>query len=375
MLRPYLEQLTEAEGVKVEPAVFPLVVRAGGGSARDSLSVLDQLIAGAGPEGVSYARAVALLGVTDAALIDEMCDALAAGDGAAAYGTIDRVAEAGHDPRRFATDLLERLRDLIVLQQVPDAAAKGLIDGPSDQIERMTAQAQRLGPATLSRCADIVHNGLVEMRGTTAPRLLLELICARMLLPGADDSTGGLLQRLERMERRLTLAGDPGPSAAAGPAPVTDPAPVRPAPAPATSQVPTTAGQAPESAPAPGRLNRIRAGGGTVTGPPGGAAGGGDARSGHPRSGGSRRRHPGCAGRRRRTPGLGRRRRHDQSQQQGVRRPGTGRGGPGPRRRHPGADGQVVGARPDGGQPGRGPHRRYLPGVRRALADPLRGGR
>ncbi|MFD0820386.1 DNA polymerase III subunit gamma and tau, partial [Micromonospora zhanjiangensis] len=207
VLRPYLEQLCAAEGVKVESAVFPLVVRAGGGSARDSLSVLDQLIAGAGPEGVSYARAVALLGVTDSALIDEMRDALAAGDGAAAYATVDRVAEAGHDPRRFASDLLERLRDLIVLQQVPDAATKGLIDGPPDQIERMTAQAQRLGPATLSRCADIVHNGLVDMRGTTAPRLLLELICARMLLPGAEDSTTGLLQRLERMERRLTLGG------------------------------------------------------------------------------------------------------------------------------------------------------------------------
>ncbi|MBC8990726.1 DNA polymerase III subunit gamma and tau [Micromonospora chalcea] len=214
VLRPYLEQLCEAEGVTVDPAVFPLVVRAGGGSARDSLSVLDQLIAGAGPEGVGYARAAALLGVTDSALIDEMCDALAAGDGAAAYATVDRVAEAGHDPRRFASDLLERLRDLIVLQQVPDAAAKGLIDGPADQIERMAAQAQRLGPATLSRCADIVHNGLVEMRGTTAPRLLLELICARMLLPGADDSSGGLLQRLERMERRLTLGGvEPSPSA------------------------------------------------------------------------------------------------------------------------------------------------------------------
>ncbi|MBB5110340.1 DNA polymerase-3 subunit gamma/tau [Micromonospora echinospora] len=230
VLRPYLEQLCEAEGVTVDPAVFPLVVRAGGGSARDSLSVLDQLIAGAGPEGVGYARAAALLGVTDSALIDEMCDALAAGDGAAAYATVDRVAEAGHDPRRFASDLLERLRDLIVLQQVPDAAAKGLIDGPADQIERMAAQAQRLGPATLSRCADIVHNGLVEMRGTTAPRLLLELICARMLLPGADDSSGGLLQRLERMERRLTLGGAELPPAAADSAHPTPTSEVRPAP-------------------------------------------------------------------------------------------------------------------------------------------------
>ncbi|MEV0720413.1 DNA polymerase III subunit gamma and tau, partial [Asanoa sp. NPDC050611] len=226
VLRPYLEQLAEAENVKIEPAVFPLVVRAGGGSGRDTLSVLDQLIAGAGPEGVSYARAVALLGVTDAALIDEMCDALAAGDGAAAYATIDRVAEAGHDPRRFASDLLERLRDLIVMQQVPEAAAKGLIDGPADQLERMTAQAQRLGPATLSRSADIVHNGLIEMRGTTAPRLLLELITARMLLPAGDE--GGLMQRVERMERRLARAaagefeddfsGPAGPADDSGPA-------------------------------------------------------------------------------------------------------------------------------------------------------------
>ncbi|WFE37289.1 DNA polymerase III subunit gamma and tau [Micromonospora sp. WMMD998] len=254
VVRPYLEQLCEAEGVTVEPAVFPLVVRAGGGSMRDSLSVLDQLIAGAGPEGVDYARAAALLGVTDAALIDEMCDALAAGDGAAAYATVDRVAEAGHDSRRFASDLLERLRDLIVLQQVPDAAARGLIDGPADQIERMAAQAQRLGPATLSRCADIVHNGLVEMRGTTAPRLLLELICARMLLPGADDSSAGLLQRLERMERRLTLGGVEPPPAAAGSAPATPTQEVRPpAPAPGAAAAavhPSTAGT-PAAADAP----------------------------------------------------------------------------------------------------------------------------
>ncbi|GGN74072.1 hypothetical protein GCM10010112_43850 [Actinoplanes lobatus] len=217
VLRPYLQQLTDAEGVTVEPSVFPLVVRAGGGSARDSLSILDQLIAGSGPEGVTYHRAVALLGVTDATLIDEMCDALATGDGAAAYATIDRVAEAGHEPRRFASDLLERLRDLIILQQVPDAVAKGLIDGPADQLEAMAGQADRLGAATLSRCADILHSGLVDMRGTTAPRLLLELLTARMLLPGAEASSSALLQRLERLERGVTLA--PSASiAASGPA-------------------------------------------------------------------------------------------------------------------------------------------------------------
>jgi DNA polymerase III subunit gamma/tau len=195
-------------------------------------------------------------------LIDGMCDALAAGDGAAAYATIDRVAEAGHDARRFAADLLERFRDLIVMQQVPDSVAKGLIDGPADQIERMTGQAGRLGPATLSRCADIVHTGLVEMRGTTAPRLLLELITARMLLPGADDTTGALLQRLERMERRLTLTDqdqdqDQGihttPVPAAPQAPTAPPSPER------TSlertppeRTPPNRGQSAEPVPEPG---------------------------------------------------------------------------------------------------------------------------
>jgi DNA polymerase-3 subunit gamma/tau len=233
VLRPYLEQLTAAEKVEVEPAVFPLVVRAGAGSARDALSVLDQLIAGAGPGGVTYSRAVALLGVTDVALIDEMCDALAADDGRGAYGVIDRVVEAGHDPRRFASDLLERLRDLIVLQQVPDAVTKGLLDAPHDQLERMGAQATQLGQATLSRFADIVNNGLTEMRGTTAPRLLLELVTARMLLPGADNSSSALLQRLERMERRLMAGGVPAApavEAAAASAPVSAPQPADPAP-------------------------------------------------------------------------------------------------------------------------------------------------
>jgi DNA polymerase-3 subunit gamma/tau len=211
VLRPYLEKLAREERVSVEPAVFPLVVRAGGGSVRDSLSVLDQLIAGAGTSGVTYARAVGLLGVTDVALIDEMTDALAAGDGAAAFATIDRVAEAGHDPRRYTSDLLERFRDLIIMQKVPDAAATGIIEAPDDQLERMTAQASRMGSATLSRLADIVHNGLTEMRGTTAPRLLLELLVARMLLPGADVAEGALLQRLERMERRLGASDSVAP--------------------------------------------------------------------------------------------------------------------------------------------------------------------
>jgi DNA polymerase III subunit gamma/tau len=264
-LRPYLEELCAREGVQVEPAVFPLVVRAGGGSARDALSVLDQLIAGAGSGGVTYARAVALLGVTDVALIDEMVDALAAGDGATVFATVDRVAEAGHDPRRFATDLLGRLRDLIVLQQVPDAASKGLLDAPEDELSRMVLQAERFGAATLSRMADLVHNGLTDMRGTTAPRLLLELICARMLLPGADDSAGALLQRLERMERRITVTaeapeildaptprkGDKRPRSEEAPPPAPKPAP-EPEPPKATPPAP----QAPPAPPAaPGALD------------------------------------------------------------------------------------------------------------------------
>ena len=204
---------------QVDPAVYPLVIRAGGGSPRDSLSVLDQLIAGAGPEGVTYPRALALLGVTDVALIDEAVDALAADDGAALFTTIDKVMEAGHDPRRFAIDLLDRLRDLILLRAVPDAGAKGLVEAPGDQLDRMQAEADRIGPATLARYAELVHEGLGEMRGATAPRLLLEVTCARMLLPSASDAESAALQRIERLERRLDVTR-PTDERAADPAPV-----------------------------------------------------------------------------------------------------------------------------------------------------------
>ncbi|MDT4920293.1 MAG: polymerase subunit gamma/tau, partial [Pseudonocardiales bacterium] len=204
----HLETVCAAEGATVEPAVLPLVVRAGGGSARDSLSILDQLLAGAGPGGVTYGSAVALLGVTDGALIDEMVDALAAGDAASVYGTVDRVVEAGHDPRRFSVDLLDRFRDLILLDAVPDAGERGLIDVPQDQLAHMGEQALRLGGGTLTRYAEIVHTALIEMRGTTAPRLVLELLCARMMLPDATDDAAAVLQRLERLERRLTAGAE-----------------------------------------------------------------------------------------------------------------------------------------------------------------------
>ncbi|MGY1651605.1 DNA polymerase III subunit gamma and tau [Geodermatophilus sp. SYSU D01119] len=206
-LRGLLEKTCAAEGVQVEPTVFPLVVRAGGGSVRDSLSILDQLLAGAGPEGVTYASAVGLLGVTDDALLDEAIDALAAQDAPGVFRAVDRVVEAGHDPRRFATDLLDRLRDLIVLDAVPEAGGNGLLDCPPDRLDLMVSQARALGSATLSRLADTVHAGLGEMRGTTAPRLLLELLCARMLLPATDGSAAATLQRLERLERRLSISG------------------------------------------------------------------------------------------------------------------------------------------------------------------------
>ena len=168
-------------------------------------------------EGITYPKAVALLGVTDAALLDEMMDALAASDGASVFGVLDKVSDAGHDPRRFGADLLQRLRDLVILQAVPEAATKGLIDAPEDQLAAMTAQADRLSPGTLTRYAEILHTGLTDMRGTTSPRLVLELLCARMLLPAASLEDGALLQRLERLERRLSIAagseGRPGSAA------------------------------------------------------------------------------------------------------------------------------------------------------------------
>jgi len=262
-LRTLLEKLCAEEKVTVEPAVFPLVIRAGGGSARDSLSMLDQLLAGAGPEGVTYQHAVALLGVTDAALLDEMVDALAAADGGSVFGAVDRVVEAGHDPRRFAADLLQRLRDLLILDAVPEAAAKGLIDSPEDQLESMQGQAERLGVATLTRLAEVMHTGLVEMRGTTSPRLVLELMCARMLLPAASTSDGALLQRLERMERRMAIAAEPaeatadrgerGERAKAGPTPPAAP------PAPAANVPEERAGRQASEAP-PARTAAARGG-------------------------------------------------------------------------------------------------------------------
>jgi DNA polymerase-3 subunit gamma/tau len=212
VLREHLEQILASEEVPYEPAVLPIVIRAGAGSVRDALSVLDQLIAGSDETGLRYDRAIALLGYTDDQLLDEVVDAFAVDDGAAVFHAIDHVVEAGHDPRRFAADLLDRLRDLIVISAVPDAAATGLIEAPPDRVEEMGKQAAAFGRPALTRAAEIISAGLVEMRGATSPRLLLELMCAQVLLPAAGADTGGLAERLDRLERRLSAAGPNAPA-------------------------------------------------------------------------------------------------------------------------------------------------------------------
>ena len=273
-MRGLIERICAQEDVVVDDAVYPLVIRAGGGSPRDTLSVLDQLLAGAEGNRVTYQRALGLLGATDVALIDEAVDALGAGDAAAVFGAVESVIDAGHDPRRFATDLLERFRDLLVLQAIPDATSRGVVDAPEDVLERMREQATRIGRATLTRYAEVVHAGLTEMRGATAPRLLLEVICARLLLPSASDTESALLQRVERIETRLDMSipqdekpqrsapvrrsepappPPPPPAAAAEPAPTPSPAavpepsrePSPPDPEPVVSEeVPVVAGSA-----------------------------------------------------------------------------------------------------------------------------------
>ncbi|MDQ0684784.1 DNA polymerase-3 subunit gamma/tau [Streptomyces achromogenes] len=229
-LREYLGEVCGQEGIPVEDGVLPLVVRSGAGSVRDSMSVMDQLLAGAGDAGVTYAMATSLLGYTESSLLDSVVEAFATGDGAAAFEVVDRIIEGGNDPRRFVADLLERLRDLVILAAVPDAAEKGLIDAPVDVIERMQAQAGVFGAAELSRAADLVNEGLTEMRGATSPRLQLELICARVMLPAAYGDERSVMARLDRIERGVQAAaqGAPvmqtAPMTAASPMPPTTPA-------------------------------------------------------------------------------------------------------------------------------------------------------
>jgi len=215
VLGTLLEKNCNQEGVKVAKGVIPLVVRASGGSVRDAQSILGQLLAGAGKEGVTYEIAVQLLGYTDGALLDDAIDALAARDGATLFTTVDRVIESGHDPRRFASDLLERLRDLMIVDALGETNPAAILrEIPDDQLERMRAQAKHIGSAGLSRSADIAAEGLTQMRGATAPRLMLELICARMLLPIGDTSESGMLSRIERLERAESISIPARPASA-----------------------------------------------------------------------------------------------------------------------------------------------------------------
>ncbi|WP_432080133.1 DNA polymerase III subunit gamma and tau [Streptomyces sp. WAC 04229] len=272
-LRDYLAEVCGKEQIPVADGVLPLVVRAGAGSVRDSMSVMDQLLAGAGADGVTYDMTTALLGYTDGSLLDSVVEAFVTGDGSAAFGVVDRIIEGGNDPRRFVTDLLERLRDLVILAAVPDAAEKGLIDAPADVIERMRAQAQSFGAAELSRAADIVNEGLTEMRGAQSPRLQLELICARVLLPAAYGDERSVMARLDRIERGVQFSGGagapamgyvPGPEAHSGGQGAA--APVAPGGGPAAARA---AVRAPGGAAAPAT------GAGPAEGEGGGSHGGG----------------------------------------------------------------------------------------------------
>jgi len=192
ILEPYLQTLCDEEHIRVGEGVLPLVIRAGGGSVRDSLSVLDQLMAGAIDGEIAYKTAVALLGYTDTALLDETVDALAGGDGGAAYRVIEKMVSSGHDPRRFVEDFLQRLRDLLIIAVAGDGANDVLVGTPHDQFERMSVQAKNWGTQALSRAADLTDEALRSMTGATSPRLQLELLIGRILVPGAGvDATAG----------------------------------------------------------------------------------------------------------------------------------------------------------------------------------------
>jgi DNA polymerase-3 subunit gamma/tau len=272
----YVQSLCDSEGMTVAPGVLPLVVRAGGGSPRDTLSLLDQLMAGSEGSAIEYERAVALLGYTHAALLDEVIDAIAARDAAGAFAAVDRVIQTGQDPRRFVEDLLERLRDLIVVAATSVEGAAAVLRGvPQDELDRMGVQAMKFGAAELSRSADIVNAALTEMTGATSPRLHLELMIARVLVPSSDESERGALARVERLERRVGVSDAVGggavgggaaePARSAAPAAPSRPAattsePVRPADttaeparpeAAAATPAPAPAASSPEPAPAP----------------------------------------------------------------------------------------------------------------------------
>jgi DNA polymerase-3 subunit gamma/tau len=213
----YTQALCDAEGITVAPGVLPLVVRAGGGSVRDTLSLLDQLMAGSEGTNIEYERAVALLGYTHGALLDEVIDSIGARDAAAAFRAVDRVIQTGQDPRRFVEDLLERLRDLIIVAATSAEGAAAVLRGvPQDELDRMAVQSRKFGDAELSRAADVANAALTEMTGATSPRLHLELMVARVLVPASDETDRGALARVERLERRIGVDGGAAGASGAG---------------------------------------------------------------------------------------------------------------------------------------------------------------
>ena len=244
-LQEHLAWVCEQEGVVADSAALAVVARAGAGSVRDALSVLGQVVAGSGPDGVTYDDVISQLGVTDQTLIDDMIMAISDRDGAGMFRLIDKVMEGGLEPRRFATDLLERLRDVVVLTHVPDAIDTGLLVVPDGVGAAMTRQAAALGPVRASRAADLVSDGISDLRGATAPRLQLELLCARLLVPGADDSEAGVLARLVELERTVAGIATGAPTRSFSKAPTSD----------TTAATPKTATAVPaiaaESAPEP----------------------------------------------------------------------------------------------------------------------------
>ncbi|MEY4320214.1 MAG: hypothetical protein RLZZ471_155 [Actinomycetota bacterium] len=240
----YLEQLCSSENVSVEAGVLSLVVRAGGGSVRDSLSLLDQLIAGSEGGQVTYDRAVALLGFTHESLLDSVVTAFALKKPAEVFAAVEGVIQTGQDPRRFVEDLLERLRDLIVVYSVGSEAPSVMRGVPQDQIEKLTTQAMQFGMADLTHAAEVVSETLNGMSGATSPKLQLELMCAKVLVPAADQSEVGSLARIERLERRIGMAG-----AAETPAPKSTPAPAASAPAAAPQSAQPVESAAPAAVP------------------------------------------------------------------------------------------------------------------------------
>lgn len=263
ILQEHLAGVCASEGIAADPAALALIARAGAGSVRDSLSVLGQVISGCGPEGVTYQDAILQLGMTDNALLNETIDALIDRNGAALFQVIDKVIESGNEPRRFVTDLLERIRDLIVVQRVPGAAESGLIHAPEEVVEAVVVQANRIGPAELARAGDLVSRALTDIKGATAPRLQLELLMAKLLLPAVDDSTEGLRARLDQLERGVAAGISLAAPVPAVSAPSVAPAPVPPAQAPAAQVLATEpavnkpAAETPSIPPAPPKLSKV----------------------------------------------------------------------------------------------------------------------